>query len=356
MMHRLQKNSAYTRRLPEGCKRCGMGQKLVLFVTGICNNKCFYCPLSAEKRGRDVVFANEKKVAKTEDIIQEARLIDATGTGITGGDPLAKIDRTIKYINLLRENFGEKHHIHLYTATASRKMAKALAESGLDELRLHPPPSLWGKMRNSGFDSSIAAAIGGGMKVGVEIPAIPKMDKPILSLISYLDSIGADFVNLNELEFSETNCTALLSRGYRVKDDVSSGVAGSEKMARGIIKKADSDIPLHYCSASYKDGVQLRNRIMRRAKNIAKPSDIISDEGLLVKGILEGSNLNAVRTELVLKFKIQKTLIHIDKEKKRLEIAPWILEKIALRIPHPCYIVEEYPTADRLEVERMRIN
>jgi hypothetical protein len=312
--------------------------------------------LSAEKRGRDVTFANEKKVARNRDIIVEAELIDATGTGITGGDPLAKLNRTIKCINLLKENFGEKHHIHLYTATASRKIVKALAESGLDELRFHPPSSLWGKMRNSGFDTSIAAAIGGGMKTGVEIPAIPGMEKPLLSLVSYLDSVGADFINLNELEFSETNCKALLARGCRVKDDVSSGVAGSEKMALGIIKKADADIPIHYCSASYKDGVQLRNRIMRRAKNTAMPSDIISDEGLLVKGILEGCNLNAVRIELVLRFKIPENLVHIDKGKKRLEIAPWILEKIASKIQYPCYIIEEYPTADRLEVERMRIN
>jgi len=33
-----------------------------------------------------------------------------------------------------------------------------------------------------------------------------------------------------------------------------------------------------------------------------------------------------------------------------------VLEKIAAALPYPCFIVEEYPTADRLEVERMALN
>jgi len=98
------------------------------------------------------------------------------------------------------------------------------------------------------------------------------MKRELAVLIRYLDSAGANFVNLNELEFSETNCNALLQRGFRVKDDVSSGVAGSEKLALDIIAGLNLRIPLHYCSASYKDGVQLRRRITRRAKNIARPA------------------------------------------------------------------------------------
>ena len=45
----------------------------------------------------------------------------------------------------------------------------------------------------------------------------------------------------------------------------------------------------------------------------------------------------------------------IDDEKLRLEIAPWVLEELAAEIDRSqfdCYITEEYPTADRLEVER----
>jgi len=39
-----------------------------------------------------------------------------------------------------------------------------------------------------------------------------------------------------------------------------------------------------------------------------------------------------------------------------LEVAPWVLEDLAALLPFRCYLVEEYPTADRLEVERQPLN
>lgn len=356
MIRKLPKNSAYLCTLPRGCVYCGPGQKLVLFVTGLCNNRCFYCPLSDAKKGKDVMFANERKIRNFSDIIEEAKLIDSKGTGITGGDPLAVPDKTSKCIRLLKSKFGKKHHIHLYTASTDIKIIRRIAKSGLDEIRFHPPMNLWDNMRNSKFHNAIMTALDNNMDTGVEIPAIPGTKKQIRSLIEYLDDVNAGFLNLNELEFSETNYKSLLSRGYRVKDDVSSGVKGSEELALGILRDSDKNFPVHYCSSSYKDGVQLRNRITRRAKNIARPSDIISDDGLLVKGIIECDNLHKMYRELLVKHNVPKALVYIDNEKNRIEIAPWVLEKIAKRILYDAYIIEEYPTADRLEVERMRIN
>ncbi len=109
---------------------------------------------------------------------------------------------------------------------------------------------------------------------------------------------------------------------------------------------------LHYCSSRFKDGVQLKRRIKRRAKNTRKESDIVTEEGLFIKGIVECYDLGGVYEQLKEKFKIPGELIRIDKEKERIEIAPWILEEIHENIDYPCFIVEEYPTADRLEVER----
>ncbi len=52
------------------------------------------------------------------------------------------------------------------------------------------------------------------------------------------------------------------------------------------------------------------------------------------------------------RFEVPKRLMFVDLEKNRLEVAPWVLEEIAGELELESFIVEEYPTADRLEVER----
>ena len=101
-INKMQAGSKYTIRLPQGCRSCRQGAKLVLLVTGKCDTGCFYCPLSSEKRGRSVTFADEVRVMKEEDVIDEARSIGAKGTGITGGDPLKATELVIRYIRLLK--------------------------------------------------------------------------------------------------------------------------------------------------------------------------------------------------------------------------------------------------------------
>ncbi|MHA1938285.1 MAG: radical SAM protein, partial [Candidatus Thorarchaeota archaeon] len=61
-VHKTQGNSLLVGAMPTGCKMCARGSKMVLFVTGICDSACFYCPLSQDKAGNDVVFADEMPV------------------------------------------------------------------------------------------------------------------------------------------------------------------------------------------------------------------------------------------------------------------------------------------------------
>jgi len=70
--------------LSEGCRLCQQGAKMVLFVTGLCPKSCFYCPLSDERRGKDVIFANEKPVKSDEDLLKEAELMTLSGLGSLG--------------------------------------------------------------------------------------------------------------------------------------------------------------------------------------------------------------------------------------------------------------------------------
>ncbi|HEC87847.1 MAG TPA: 4Fe-4S cluster-binding domain-containing protein, partial [Thermoplasmata archaeon] len=131
MFHSMPKNSFYTKKLAKGCQLCQKGAKLVLLITGLCMSKCFYCPLSEKKRGKDVIYANEMIVKNYEDVINEAELIEAEGTGITGGDPLIVVERVENIIKILKDHFGEDHHIHLYTSTLDYSKINRAEESGL---------------------------------------------------------------------------------------------------------------------------------------------------------------------------------------------------------------------------------
>ena len=332
-------------RMPKGCQLCIRGAKLVLFVTGLCTRGCYYCPLSEKRRGKDVVYANERPVKSDRDIIEEARLINALGTGLTGGDPSLRFERTLRLLRLLKRKFGKRHHVHMYVGgELSLEQLRRLKQAGLDEVRFHT----WST-------EPVEAALKVGLRAGVEIPAIPGNFSKTVALLRELDRIGCAFVNLNEFEFSDTNLAALKRRGFKIKSDVSMAVEGSEETAHNLMLWAarNTRLNIHYCPSALKDRVQLRNRLRRRARNVAKPYDSITDEGLLVKGViydLPPAKLSATRKRLISRYNVPAKLIGIDKQKRRIELAPEIAEKLAELEPGLKFaLVEEYPTYDRLE-------
>ena len=348
---RMQKGSAHSGRLPDGCVLCEKGAKMVLLVTGRCDRRCFYCPLSAEKKGTDAFFANERRISTTGQALEEAQLMDALGTGVTGGDPLLEVARTVDAIKALKGRFGKSHQIHLYTSQTDRRKIEKVARAGLDEIRFHPPISQWSTLEKTPYADAVARARKLGMSVGLELPVIPGREKDLVAAIKFADDAELDFVNLNELEFSETNWKSLRALSLEVRDDVSAGVKGSERLGLDLLK-LETDVPLHYCSAAFKDGVQLRRRIMRRARNVRRPHEILTKDGTFLKGVIETDYLSATSAWLMRRFGIPGNLIWSNPSKKRLEIAPWVLEEIAGDLDVPSYIVEEYPTTDGLEVER----
>jgi len=325
--------------LPEGCRQCYKGAKMVLFVTGICGKKCFYCPVSNKRREKDIIFANERRVNRDEDLIEEAISMDALGTGITGGEPLLRLDRVIHYIKLLKNKFGKSHHIHLYTALAPGKgIIESLKKAGLDEIRFHPPQNLLLGIDRTYYRASIIGAYKLGLSVGIEIPSITCDLSGVISLLKEVNG----FLNLNELEFSETNFLQLKNRGYVTVDDTSSAALGSREMAQ----VPDYD-KLHFCSSRFKDAIQLRERFKRIAKRSARHFDEITDDGTLVYGLIEGS------CEGLLK----EAQVHDEMYEVRdgtVEIAWWIAEDLVSELKKiGCHVsvIERYPMKNGMVAE-----
>ncbi len=336
--------------LAKGCRQCVKGRKLVLFVTGICASNCFYCPISDQKKGQDVVYANEWPNPTFQDILTEARLTEAQGAGITGGDPLCALNRTTKMIRGLKKEFGKEFHTHLYTPLklVTREALTSLYKAGLDEIRFHPDlfkREEWKRLDlASEFDWDI----------GVEIPAIPLYPKETKKLIDAI--VGkVSFLNINELEYSDSNSQDFGKRKLIVKNYISYGIEGSEEMAIDMIRyveKKEYPLRVHFCTAKLKDAVQLSNRIKIRARNVKKPYDKVTPAGTLTRGViypLDGEDPKTLAEQIAKRFRVKKDWIAA--EKTRVLIREKEARKISKKIPNKCSIVEEYPTYDRLKVE-----
>jgi hypothetical protein len=334
---------------------------MVLFVSGVCPFRCFYCPVSERRNQKDDTYANERKVRSDLDVLDEARAMDAAGTGITGGDPLHSFDRVEHYVRLLKENFGKEHHIHIYTREPNPTKIQRLAAAGLDELRMHIPHYLWGDLEGPGrsFRKVLEDAPAWGLKRGVEIPLIPDKEKELRRLLKALSSIGVDFVNLNEFEVSETNEVNLRERGYTTNPGGGWGVVGSRAVAHRLLKE-EWGVPVHFCSSGFKDSVQLRQRLIRRGQKTAREFDVLTGDGTLLKGIIEvpgdGPSMAEALRYVTQKLQIAEDECYVDEERRRIEVAPALLRRCAAGLRWPAFEVEEYPTAEWLEVERSPLN
>jgi len=353
--------SSHRGELSPACTQCQEGRKMVLFVTGLCRFRCFYCPVSSRRNQLDVVYANERRVGRDEDVLEEARAIGAAGTGITGGDPLGVFDRTEHYVRLLKREFGPDHNIHLYTHEPSPEKLKRLAAAGLDEFRLHIPHYVWGPLSADGgaYRTVLEEAPEWGIRRGVEIPVLPDKELELRRLLRALEKIGVDFVNLNELEFSETNELKLHDRGYALDPRNGWGVKGSRAVAERVVRDTAWSVPVHYCSSRFKDGVQLRQRLLRRAERTAPEYAHITSDGTVRFGVVDvpaARDVGRAAKRLAALARLAPSEYRIDYDRRRVELSAARLRRVAGRLGLPAFEVEEYPTADALEVERTPLN
>jgi Uncharacterized conserved protein related to pyruvate formate-lyase activating enzyme len=101
--------------LAKGCDMCLVGAKAVIFITGLCRYRCFYCPVDRERFGRDVIYVNDVRADTVGDVVREVAASGAAGVAITGGDPLEVPERVVEVSSALKREFGRGFHIHLYT-------------------------------------------------------------------------------------------------------------------------------------------------------------------------------------------------------------------------------------------------
>lgn len=323
--------------LPNGCKKCVKGQKMVLFVTGLCSRGCEFCPLSKKRKNIDNIYANERPIGEFSQIIEEVKISGAKGCSLTGGDPLLKLDRTISLAKKLKQKFGKKFHIHLYASTKlvnDKKLEKLSIY--IDEIRFHP--DLDSNLEEEANKIALAKKYWKKKNIGIELPSFPnKIDEIIKIVRMSLPYIS--FLNLNELESGEVSEEymskkyKLTREGYTIKNSIDSG--------KYLIKKINKFAPklnIHLCTARLKNWHQYRNRL----KNYQLP--------LFAKQTEEGTYIYfATDYKKSMEKILPKNKFILDKKKKRIILSPKIV--LSMKDKFPIYKIEEYPTYEREEAE-----
>jgi len=325
--------------ISKGCEQCARGGKMVLFVYGYCDQRdCFYCPLGENRKNVTDVYANERKVEDDQDILDEARRMDALGSSITGGEPQEVLDRTCRYISLLKNEFGEDHHIHLYTGiTGGRENMRRLAAAGLDEIRFHPPVEQWGDLHGTEWEDILYTAREAGITPAFEIPGIRAEEE----FLEFLDEGAADFCNVNEFEMSDGNFRRMQEEGFERKEGHMSAVEGSHE----VLETMGDHEQVYFCTSVFKDAAQHRNRLKRMARQVRRPFDEVTDDGTIVYGKTRVDPARFDELDVPAEFYTEKS--------DHLELAWWLLEEMVEEgdVPNG-EIVEQYPTVDGTVVER----
>ena len=357
----------------EGCIQCQMGSKLVLFITGHCHWMCDYCPLSENRREIDWMFANERRVdiGDWDAVIEEARAMNATGAGITGGDPVMARERVLEACKILKNEFGNDFHLHMYTSIPFKvEWAQDFAEAGLDEIRFH-----FLNLESEKYTETMAACVESGMLTGVEIPCEPDKENELMQLLETMRDMPVQFLNLNELEITVGNHDNMEVRGFNLSDEITAGAAGSGELATRMrdrvmaasIGAADPEdgavrepYPYHlkFCTATYKDSGQLRRRFIRRGEHTISPHEILTEDGTLLFGAVDCSQedsegwIEEIHTETGL----PRRFMLYDSENERIELPLSMAEELVGEIDAPISLVEVHPTHERLEMTVVYLN
>jgi pyruvate formate-lyase activating enzyme-like uncharacterized protein len=325
--------------ISKGCEQCAKGGKMVLFVYGYCDQRdCFYCPLGENRKNVTDVYANERLVEDDSDVIEEAHRMDALGTSITGGEPQEAMEKTCRYLSMLKEEFGTDHHTHLYTGiTGGRENMRRLSEAGLDEIRFHPPYEQWGDLHGTEWEDILYIAREEGLTPAFEIPGI----RAETEFLDFLDEGAADFCNINEFEMSDGNYERMQEQGFERREGHMSAVEGSHD----ILDAMGDHERVYFCTSVFKDAAQHRNRLKRMAETMRRDFDEVTDDGTLVYGKAWENGDRLADLGVPDEFYSQKS--------EHVELAWWLLEEMVDEGDlGRGEIVEQYPTADGTVVER----
>jgi len=263
--------------LSPGCRTCAEGTWSCLFVNGICNARCFYCPTPQDEKGEPetggVAFPDPDEYAEYVEVF------GYRGVGLSGGEPLLTFPRTLALVRAIRRRLADRVHLWLYTngRLATRDRLTTLADAGLDEIRFDLTA---GVAREDALDLAVALL----PRVTVEIPAVPGEDASLVVLAHRLDGLGVRHLNLHQLRATPHNQGRLEARGLKVLEGDPPLVEGSAEAALAVhraVREAGLALGVNCCTWQSKSAAQLRGARSRAAPFVLRPGEHLRENGCI---------------------------------------------------------------------------
>ena len=193
-------------RFSAGCRSCLTGTGLsAIRKTNKCNLQCKFCYDFGQMDCQPPIGEGMWEIGGTrfrEEDIELLLSIHRKPTGISYVylEPFMEIE---KYYGIIRKFHEAGIHQHMYTngTLATEENLKALAESGLDELRFN--------LGASGCADRVIEAMAIARRyfryVGIETPMTPEFFHAFMEKKERILAIGLDFINCAELHLNPNN-------------------------------------------------------------------------------------------------------------------------------------------------------
>ncbi|MFU8770497.1 MAG: radical SAM protein [Desulfotignum sp.] len=272
---RFARTKLFSHGISPGCDFCGNGDWSCLFINGICNARCFYCPSTQDRKGLPMTSSLE--FATPADYVDYVRAFGIRAVSFSGGEPFMTFDRVVQYLKTLRAKIAHPLNIWMYTngILVTEDKLKTLRDHGLDEIRFDLSADHYRL-------DALKKALGIIPCVTVEIPAIPEDLEKTRQVLEPLYDAGVNFLNLHQLRCTPYNLPRLIKRGYTFVHGPGVTVLETELAALALIRHALANkiaLPINYCSFAFRHQFQRAGALKRNALPVKSPYQDITPTG-----------------------------------------------------------------------------
>jgi len=261
-------------KLSPGCHACMEGTWSCLFINYTCNASCFWCLRDPEVRKDQAPTAHGIDFHSPEEYAGFLKRSGYKAVGFSGGEPFLAYDKLRRFVQVLRRELGPDVWLWVYTngSLLTPEKVRNLTNDGLNEVRVD--------IAAHDYDLEVLRAARPEVEVlTVEIPCLPEDAERLTTLLTDLDKIGVDHLNLHQLTANALNIQGYAGRGYTFLHEPPLTVLQSEQLALQLVKLAainDLRLGVQYCSKPYKKAAQGRSRRLRALQMYGGPAADVS--------------------------------------------------------------------------------